>query len=727
MLVVVNSHQSENSDTLRYFRILEDYRRESSSSVANGLEIRRLASPVLRNAVMREQFEAWKQQIERRASNGESPRYVIIATNVVEMGVTFPSLDFVVSMDTEIVTEDGIEGAKIRKVPISVSALTQRAGRCGRRRPGMCFLTKEEDSIGEHLELSGLDAASLRLRLQQPEHLRPPLSMGSLDRIALLSFADRAASTGDWNLLEFLPSANAGYDNFIDRLGDTRQYLIESGLAHGNSLTSVGRQVLSLIQCGDIRFARLYASAPDQSLMIPFAVIMAAGDTSLSDLIHPHRILGEGGGDDKYHRSRRKGARLLIEESIGDLQGPDVEVLSLGVDSELATGVLSAGGAEGIAELLRHGLGIPQAATIARYLARDFAVVDWREVVGPEPQEPEQWDEWSYLQERARKKIHFVRELVSLDQESDLLSLYLLVSTILRDYNDFFAENRVPEYVRREIAAYFDDDMRAAELRPREVATLLRRCLEIMDNVELPRNAYTRFTQAPLPGREAIEAITETAVLTANVDMGFPLPPPIVLPAARALVNWITSTSEDRPRRDLVDLVREETEDLDETVDFSKIKHWSKGILNLAERYAKQRLRRFRENETTYRFPLLTAAMRNMMLVHLRTPPFYGDELILERNGYGNYEAKKMIADEIRIIELSTSRTSVRLKGEYIHVIGRLRPGIRRVIRPDHGREPVEEPILTVTHITVLRQDVESGDALNHMAVLGLASSIGRV
>jgi hypothetical protein len=87
----------------------------------------RFASEVARDAHKRQEFERRILRVE--AQNG---RYVIVATNVIEMGLTFPSLDYVVTVDTELSARGGL----LTATPLGVNAFFQRIGRVGRARAG---------------------------------------------------------------------------------------------------------------------------------------------------------------------------------------------------------------------------------------------------------------------------------------------------------------------------------------------------------------------------------------------------------------------------------------------------------------------------------------------------------------------------------------------------------------------------------------------------------------
>lgn len=115
MLVVVNSHQGENSDTRR----IADRIRAACIGAGADIEVLRLASPVVRDPDQEAAFRRRVAGVEARQG-----RYVIVATNVVEMGVTFPSLDYVMTMDTELETAR-VQGADVvQERPLGVNAFS---------------------------------------------------------------------------------------------------------------------------------------------------------------------------------------------------------------------------------------------------------------------------------------------------------------------------------------------------------------------------------------------------------------------------------------------------------------------------------------------------------------------------------------------------------------------------------------------------------------------------
>jgi tetratricopeptide (TPR) repeat protein len=176
MLVIVNSHQSENSDT---HRIADLIARADFNRGKTRVHTLRLASPVVRDPSQKLAFDRLIKNIEDQ--NG---RYVIVATNVVEMGLTFSSLDYVVTMDSEFDTVFVDGGEMIRKVELGVNALYQRIGRAGRIRPGMAFIARDFGA-----SYCNLDDATLAAGLPEAP-ISYPLAKGSFLKLALYSFRE---------------------------------------------------------------------------------------------------------------------------------------------------------------------------------------------------------------------------------------------------------------------------------------------------------------------------------------------------------------------------------------------------------------------------------------------------------------------------------------------------------------------------------------------------------
>lgn len=263
MLIVVNSFAGENSDAKRIDELLR------TSSYADQIEVLLLASAVIRNAREKTRFDQQLERIEQ-----QKKKYVIIATSVVEMGVTFPSLDFIVTMDSgyENVTIGDTVLAEL--VPLGVNSLKQRIGRVGRRRPGIGYITNE---VGAHY--SSMSDAQLNGSLDY-EPIRLPLTNGSLTLVAQYSFSQK------WQdpLAELaklqLPSAIHISKDRVSEFLRQRQRLTELGIAANGELTPEGRNCERWLGMIDLGYAIEIQEALRDSAPEDIAFYLTAGVAS---------------------------------------------------------------------------------------------------------------------------------------------------------------------------------------------------------------------------------------------------------------------------------------------------------------------------------------------------------------------------------------------------------------------------------------------------------------
>ncbi len=279
-LVVINSFAGVDSDANTIAELL------SNAPYARDIEVLLLAGAVIRNPRKKLEFEESLKRIER-----SKKKYVIIATSVVEMGVTFPTLDFVATMDS------GFEQITIGDTvlpeifPLPVNSLKQRIGRVGRKRPGIGYIT---DEVGAYY--SSLNDQELNGKLKY-ETIGLPLKKGSLILVAQYSFAQEWSEPikeiTDLNL----PS---GIHNDVFRLQEfliQRERLIGLGIADGNRLTEEGRYCERWLEAGvDIAYAvRLQEalSAKDEKSMYFYLMTTALSNVNfqaLQDQIESARL-----------------------------------------------------------------------------------------------------------------------------------------------------------------------------------------------------------------------------------------------------------------------------------------------------------------------------------------------------------------------------------------------------------------------------------------------------
>lgn len=275
MLVIVNSHRSENSDTHRIADIIAraDFNRGKTK-----VHTLRLASPVVRDPAQKLAFDRLIRNIE-----DENGRYVIVATNVVEMGLTFSSIDYVVTMDSEFDTECVDGGQMTSKVALGVNGLYQRIGRAGRVRPGMAFIAQDFGASYSELDDNQL-AAGLEIA-----PIRYPLAKGSFLKLALYSFRERIPDSelkeriADLNLPSRIQDKPDLWSSFLAE----RSRLQRVGIADGDSLTPAGEAALTFIGLDDMDFAKLLAQVIERyrvesDLAVIFTVIAASSELAFS-------------------------------------------------------------------------------------------------------------------------------------------------------------------------------------------------------------------------------------------------------------------------------------------------------------------------------------------------------------------------------------------------------------------------------------------------------------
>jgi len=215
----VNSFSSERSDAQRVKRLLEQ------STFAHPIEIGLLASEVLKNPNRRKAYERMLERWER-----EQKRYVLIATSVVEMGVTLPSVDFVVTMDSGFGERDG--GGPLSLESLGTNALIQRMGRVGRLRPGIAYITRDIGAPYSNLSDAELNAPGAL----QPEPIRFPLETGHVLPLAYLSYEHP-----DLDIAQLpLPSGITNQPERMEVYEEYRAHLERIGVAEQGALTPLG-------------------------------------------------------------------------------------------------------------------------------------------------------------------------------------------------------------------------------------------------------------------------------------------------------------------------------------------------------------------------------------------------------------------------------------------------------------------------------------------------------
>lgn len=202
LLIMVNSYKGENSDINKLKRLIEaaNFTRDSKS-----LRVLALAGDIIRNQVQKDEFYR-----ELKNAQLECAPFVVIATSVVEMGITFPNLDFVATMNSGF-REQCFDGQVVSgKTVLGINALMQRVGRVGRIYPGIAYIFKEVESGYAKLDDVALNNGGL---VNEP--IRFPLAYGPLTTLALYLIAHEAKN-GDVDILQKMSFPSRCFEGLIE-------------------------------------------------------------------------------------------------------------------------------------------------------------------------------------------------------------------------------------------------------------------------------------------------------------------------------------------------------------------------------------------------------------------------------------------------------------------------------------------------------------------------------
>jgi ATP-dependent helicase HrpA len=198
-------------------------------------------------------------------------RRIVLATNVAETSLTVPNIGYVIDPGVARVSRYSFR-SKIQRLPvegISQASADQRAGRCGRVAPGVCFrLYTEEDFAA-------------RSPYTDPEIKRTNLASVVLQMLAF--------GLGEPRRFPFLDPPDPRL------IGDAEKVLHELGALDGKRLTPVGGQMARLPI--DPRLARMIVAAESTRSLSEVLVIASA--LAVSD--PRERPLEKQGSADRAH------------------------------------------------------------------------------------------------------------------------------------------------------------------------------------------------------------------------------------------------------------------------------------------------------------------------------------------------------------------------------------------------------------------------------------------
>jgi hypothetical protein len=186
LLIAINSQQGEGNDAKaveqEIHRLCKDH----------GILVLTFSSKINKDPKLKKRFDLAFERIQR-----ENLKYIIISTSVIEMGITWPTLDYVVTMDSEYETVN-LDGHEVLlTVPLGTNALKQRIGRVGRKRAGCGYITKEFGTDYTDLTDDELNGKGLK---NQP--ISFPLSRLAPMKLSWL-ITQKAAQKSGWSTAKY--------------------------------------------------------------------------------------------------------------------------------------------------------------------------------------------------------------------------------------------------------------------------------------------------------------------------------------------------------------------------------------------------------------------------------------------------------------------------------------------------------------------------------------------
>ena len=138
-----------------------------------------------------------------------SRRRVILATNVAETSVTVPGIGYVIDSGIARISRYSAR-SKLQRLPleaISQASANQRAGRCGRLAPGVCYRLYTEDDFNTRPEFT--EPELLRTNLAAVVLQMKALDLGDIDRFPFMDKPDGRQIRSGLKALEELGALNA--------------------------------------------------------------------------------------------------------------------------------------------------------------------------------------------------------------------------------------------------------------------------------------------------------------------------------------------------------------------------------------------------------------------------------------------------------------------------------------------------------------------------------------
>jgi len=190
-------------------------------------EIRNL-SKVLRHVDLKHTevlplYSRLSNQEQNRVFQGHRGRRLVLSTNVAETSLTVPGIRYVIDTGVARISRYSVR-SKIQRLPIeaiSQASANQRAGRCGRVAPGICFRLFDETDFINRPEYT--DPEILRTNLASVILQMATTGLGDIRHFPFLEAPDKRLINDGYKLLEELGAVDDR--RRVTRLGQTMSRL----------------------------------------------------------------------------------------------------------------------------------------------------------------------------------------------------------------------------------------------------------------------------------------------------------------------------------------------------------------------------------------------------------------------------------------------------------------------------------------------------------------------
>jgi len=190
-------------------------------------EIRSL-SKVLRHAELRHTevlplYSRLSNQEQNRVFQAHRGRRIVLSTNVAETSLTVPGIRYVIDTGVARISRYSVR-SKIQRLPVepvSQASANQRAGRCGRVAPGICFRLYDETDFLNRPEFT--DPEILRTNLASVILQMATSGLGDIRHFPFLEAPDSRQINDGYKLLEELGAVDA--KRRVTRVGRTMSRL----------------------------------------------------------------------------------------------------------------------------------------------------------------------------------------------------------------------------------------------------------------------------------------------------------------------------------------------------------------------------------------------------------------------------------------------------------------------------------------------------------------------